>query len=139
MRLNVCECVCLCLYHLTAFLLQVDRFKALTQPGNQNENTILAQIRRGLSPAQVPQKSPASSKRARAAAQPTASSCKSRRSPTDGKLLQRKGLGGADRWWKIKYAGEEGSDAGGLFRDSLSAISTELQRAADFGESFPSS
>jgi len=77
----------------------VDRFKALRQPGSQNENTILAQIRCGLSP------------------------------------LQRKGLGGSERWWKIRYSGEEGSDAGGLFRDSLSAMSMELQRAAEaFGE-----
>ena len=78
--------------------VSVDRFKALSCPGQQNENTILSQIRRGLSDS------------------------------------QRKGLGG-DRWWKVAYAGEDGSDAGGLFRDSLSALSTELQRAADaFGE-----
>ncbi len=60
----VCVFVCLCVqsgsqgehYHLTTFILQVDRFKALRQPGSQNENTILAQIRCGLSPLQVPQK-----------------------------------------------------------------------------------
>ena len=48
---------------------------------------------------------------------------------------QRKelGSGGADRWWHISYVGEHGSDAGGLFRDSLSALAAELLRGAESG------
>jgi hypothetical protein len=48
---------------------------------------------------------------------------------------QRKelGSGGADQWWHISYVGEHGSDAGGLFRDSLSALAAELLRGAESG------
>ena len=45
----------------------------------------------------------------------------------------RKGLSG-DRWWRVQYVGEDGQDAGGLFRDSLSALAAECQRGA---ENFP--
>ena len=43
----------------------------------------------------------------------------------------RKGLGGGERWWRVSYLGEQGTDAGGLFRDSLSALASECQRGAD--------
>ena len=45
----------------------------------------------------------------------------------------RRGLSG-DRWWRVNYVGEDGSDAGGLFRDSVSALAAECQRGA---EDFP--
>ena len=73
----------------------IDRFKAQETPGAFNENTMLAQLKRGLNE------------------------------------QSRKGLGGGGKWWKVNYRGEEGTDAGGLFRDSLSALATECQRGAD--------
>ena len=75
----------------------IDRFKAQETPGALNENTMLAQLMRGLNE------------------------------------QSRSGLGGGDRWWKVSYRGEQGNDAGGLFRDSLSALATECQRGADPG------
>jgi hypothetical protein len=73
----------------------IDRFKAQETPGALNENTMLAQLKRGLNE------------------------------------HSRKGLGGGDKWWRVSYRGEEGTDAGGLFRDSLSALATECQRGGD--------
>jgi len=75
----------------------IDRFKAQETPGALNENTMLAQLKRGLSE------------------------------------QSRQGLGGGERWWSVSYTGEQGADAGGLFRDSLSALATECQRGADTG------
>jgi len=43
------------------------------------------------------------------------------------------GRGGAEQWWQVSYVGEHGSDAGGLFRDSLSALAAELLRGAESG------
>ena len=73
----------------------IDRFKAQETPGALNENTMLAQLKRGLSE------------------------------------QSRQGLGGGERWWSVSYTGEQGADAGGLFRDSLSALATECQRGGD--------
>jgi DNA-binding beta-propeller fold protein YncE len=80
-----------------ASTVEIDRFKAQETPGTLNENTMLAQLKRGLSE------------------------------------QSRQGLGGGDRWWRVSYRGEQGADAGGLFRDSLSALAIECQRGADTG------
>jgi len=83
--------------YASASTVEIDRFKAQETPGALNENTMLAQLKRGLSE------------------------------------QSRQGLGGGDRWWRVSYKGEQGADAGGLFRDSLSALATECQRGADTG------
>jgi hypothetical protein len=77
--------------------VEIDRFKAQETPGALNENSMLAQLKKGLNE------------------------------------QTRNGLGSGDRWWRVSYRGEQGSDAGGLFRDSLSALAAECQRGADAG------